>query len=136
MPLAPLDLAIEQDTDWTNTYVVATPDTSTIPNPANMTYYNFAGWTFTFQVNEEDNVNSVGLLTLTVGSGITITSGQIQGGPAPTANNAIQVTITSAQSAAMPVGVWDYDLIGLSLSGLRTCILKGNFEVRNTNARP
>jgi hypothetical protein len=60
---------------------------------------------------------SAALLTLTNGAGITL------------GNGTFQINMTNAQTAALPVGLWVYDLKITSASNVVTRLIQGTVKV-------
>lgn len=88
------------------------------------TALNLTGYTSAMQVREAADSTAY-LLSLTSGSGITL------GGTAGT----IAVTVTSAQSSAIPAGSYAYDLEIISGAGQVTRLLQGAFNVQGNVTR-
>jgi hypothetical protein len=137
MPLQNYDLQVDQNCDWSISFVFASPDPSGLGNVANAVYYNLSGTTLSMDVRETDNASSAILLALTLGAGLTLYTGTLPGGlpVAPANPNGFSITITNAQSSSIPPGVYAFDVIGTS-GGLKTCYLKGSFTLRATVGRP
>ena len=138
MALANLPLQVEQASDWSQSFVFGTGDSSGNPNPANATWYNLTGTvSIAFSVNETDDPSSAVLVALTLGAGIALYSGTIQGyPPTPAAPNGFTLTLTAAQTKAMPIGTYYYDCAVMAGTGLVSYYLKGSFQVVATVARP
>ena len=86
----------------------------------NGTALNWSGYTAQMQVREAADATAI-LLNLSTASG----SGIVLGGTAGT----IAVTITNAQSSAIPAGSYAYDLELISSGNQVTRILMGSFTV-------
>jgi hypothetical protein len=82
---------------------------------ANSTAINLTGYTLKCQINAP-----APLALNTTNGGITVTNA---------AQGDIQLTISSTQSAAIPVGVYRFDLWMTSSGGVETPLLNGNFSV-------
>lgn len=108
------DITAWQGADYDKTFTVTQGGTA----------LNWTGYTARMQVREAADATAT-LLSLTSGSGITL------GGTAGT----VAITITAAQSAAIPSGAYAYDLELVS-SGLQvTRLLQGAFIVSGNVTR-
>jgi hypothetical protein len=102
------EITCYQGADYDQTFTVAQSGTA----------LNFSGYTSRMQVRNSTDATAT-LLSLTDGSGIVL------GGTAGT----IALTITNAQSAAIPSGSYAYDLELISGSTVVTRLLQGAFIV-------
>lgn len=136
MPLGEQALLVEQNCDYPpDGYFFFSPDPSGLGNNANAVPYNVTGTQFEMQVREAQDPASTLLLTLTIGAGLALAAGTFVGGPPVPANpNGFTITITNAQTGAMPGGEWFYDIIQTA-GALKTCFLSGPFVVRLTVTR-
>ena len=89
------------------------------------TALNLVGYTSAMMVRDAVDGTATPLLSLTSGSGITL------GGTAGT----ILISVTNAQSAAIPAGSYAYDLEIISGSTAVTRILQGSFSVSGNVTR-
>ena len=108
------DITCFQGADYDKTFSVSQGGTA----------LNFTGYTSRMQVRDSADASAV-LLSLTNGSGIVL------GGTAGT----IAVTVTNAQSAAIPAGSYAYDLELVSGGNQVTRLLQGAFNVSGNVTR-
>jgi len=93
----------------------------TIPQGTDQTFpftiagYNLTGYTAKLQARTQYGA-STAMVTLTNGSGITLGDGTFS------------LTFTNAQTSAMPLGQWVYDL-EITSGGIVTRLLQGSFTV-------
>jgi len=144
MALYECTLAVEQGADWTQSFTIASPDPSGLNAWDQMVYYNFTGAQVRMQVRQSFDATSTQYLILTSSpaAGITLQSMAAPDGPAaPAFNNTVTVTITAAQSLAIPAGENWYDAFvdwgsgGTGGAGTHTRLLNGSFQVVQSNTR-
>lgn len=105
-------------------------------NLALATAVSFSGATAKMQVRQDADPTSTEYLALTSPSGgIVFSSGDETDGVNTYPAGIITITITAAQTAAMPVGVFYYDLLVTQGTGIKDYYLSGSFQVVGTGTR-
>lgn len=115
MPKAYYNLRVEQNVDisWAFNW-----------KPGGTTA-DLSGWTASMKVRAAEETTAAVILTLTHASGIAL---------AATDPN-VTVTLTAAQTLALPKGIYFYDLLLISPGGTKSKLLKGTFEVDFTDSQ-
>jgi hypothetical protein len=115
MPAARHDFVVEQGTTWRRTVEYKNPDGSP---------FVLTGWTARMQVRARRAAGAPLLdLTSTPAAGIVI------------ASNVLTVTVTAAQTAALPAGRAVYDVEIVSPAGEVTRLVEGSFIVEGEVTR-
>jgi hypothetical protein len=130
------DIVAIQGEDFSDYWVLATQDPSPIPSLANQVYFNFTGYSMRMQIRQLEDPTSMLLLSLGLGTGLTFASlvGE-NGPPAPAFNNTVVITLTKAQTLALPAGEWFYDLFLDAPGGTSLEFLAGRFIVQASVTR-
>jgi hypothetical protein len=140
VPLQTIPLLVEQNADWGEPYWWFSPGLDPVTGQPNLFYavpYVFTGTAVKMQVRETEAPTSAVILTLAVGSGITLSTGTFAQGPTLAsilAVNGYNMAITNAQTALMPAGKWYYDVLWTS-GAKQTYTQGGDFTVKGTATR-
>ncbi len=132
-------IEILQGVDFSETFLFFNPPANGSKEATDLVPVDFTGATARLMVKPSSDASATAILSLTIGDGLTWTSGTIVPGPdVPAYNNGIIVSVTRAQSLAAnstrAITAY-YDLLVDWVDGTTTMLARGTFNIAATATR-